>query len=155
MKQKTKRIASVLLVLCMAITMFCVNVPQAQAASSYKKSVTKTFTLPPFTQYQIWIDVKPSENNVSGVTAKITSKAKKAEDRMALAALGSGNGEKYIDADHKSVKLYASVSGLGGKLCLYLTNGSEKKHKITVKFTGANGTKVRYDHKEDAGEGAG
>lgn len=151
MKRKTRRLLSAMLVLCMAATMFCVNVPQAQAAAKYKKSVTKTFTLPAYTQYQIFVEVQPSKSGDNGVKATVTSKAKKAADRAAWVATQSE--EKQIDSKHKKVSVVGYSNG--GEMCLYLTNGSGKKQKCTVKFSGLNGAKVKYLRYEDAGEGVG
>lgn len=153
MKQRTKRIASVLLVLCMVVSMLFANVPQALAAEKYKKSVTKTFTLPPYTQYGIWVEL----DEPGFAKATVTSKAKKAKDRAALVAFGSGNGEEYIDAEHKKVSLSAGTGDTDEnvQICLYLTNGSDKKVKYTVKFTGVDGRKVKYVRYDDNGEGAG
>lgn len=151
MKRKTKRLLSALLVLSMAFTMLFVNVPQAQAAAKYKKSVTKTFTLPAYTQYQIYVGVKAGKSGETPVKVTVTSKAKKAADRAAWVAV-SGD-EKQIDSKHKKVSVLGYSSG--GELCLYLTNGTGKKQKCTVTFSGQNGAKVKYLRFEDAGEGVG
>lgn len=154
MKQKAKQITSALLALCIVVSMLFAYVPHAQAAS-YEKTVTKTFTIPADTQYQIWFNVKGKKG--SKVKATVTSNAKKSADRRALLSVSweYDTPEQYIDENHKSVSMNLTTQAKDEKICLYLTNGSSKKIKYTVKFSGKSGAKVKYSKYENAGEGAG
>lgn len=155
-KHRVKRLVSMVFVLCMAVGIIFGSVTEVQAKSKYQKSVTKTFKVPAYTQYQIWVELsKPGQ-----IKAQVTTQAKKKADCQALVALGSGNGEKYITAKKKTVTLYAKTNSKEHpkvkKICLYLTNGSEKAIKYKVKFSAVTkGAKVKYLSKDIGGGGAG
>lgn len=155
-KRMVKRLVSMAFVLCMAASIIFGSATEVQAKSKYQKSVTKTFKIPAYSQYQIWVELsKPGY-----VKAQVTTQAKKKADCQALVALGSGNGEKYITAKKKTVTLRAKTNSREHpkvkKICLYLTNGSSKAVKYKVKFSSeTKGAKVRYLYKDFGGGGAG
>lgn len=118
-------------------------------ASKYYSFGKQTFKIEPYTQYAIYYEVSPHGN----IKAAVTSLAKQEKDRMALVALGSGNGEKEINAQTKKVTLKANMDS--DIICLYLTNGSENTVKYKVKLSGSKNAAVTYKYYENNGEGAG
>lgn len=137
MKSLKKKVLSIMLAFCFVTVAFSSTMLNAQAASKYSKSFTKTITLKPYEVCSITFNVKKK----AAVTAKVTTTSKTSN---LYASASMSDVFKLINSKNSNATLKASLAK--GDNYFSIQNEGDKKVTFKIKFS-AKSSVVKYNSK--------
>lgn len=153
MKQNTKRILSVALVLCLAVNVFC-NTPKTVQAAAYKKTIKKTVTFKGYEAKALKFKLK------ANASLTVTAKVKNASDpalynSVTMFCEGGGYSAYFITPNKLSSKKAKLEKGTQNLIITSAGDGTVtltieiKSKKPALKFMSLKKTKVRTGSSSD------